>query len=163
VSALEEYRALPVGAPRSLTKVKADAAIAELEEEARHHNWVESQVARKATKRAEKAESDVKWLKEKVRLTEAQFVQRTQMWERAETENTRLMRLLDKPFLEKLAELEAEIARLRVCGNCGNVDSTINELPRCNARRKGESYRDVWYSDPCHFTPSRWTPYWEEP
>jgi len=33
--------------------------------------------------------------------------------DKAEAENARLLRLLDKPFLEKLAELEAENARLR--------------------------------------------------
>jgi len=40
---------------------RADAALAAvvgLLEDARHHNWVESQTARKATKRAEKAEAE---------------------------------------------------------------------------------------------------------
>jgi len=82
------------------------AAVVGLLEDARHHNWVESQAARKATKRAEKAEDQRMQLKADIDTLRG-------LLDRAEAENARLLRLLDKPFLEKLAELEAENARLR--------------------------------------------------
>ena len=48
MSALEEYEALPTGAPRSLTKVRADAAIAELEDalegEQDHNAYLEEEL-----------------------------------------------------------------------------------------------------------------------
>jgi hypothetical protein len=57
--------------------------------------------------RAEQAEADVKWLKEKVRLTEAQFSQRTLQWEHAEA---------------ALAELNA-----RSCKTCNRPCDTVDE------------------------------------
>jgi len=138
--------------------------------------------------------------------------------DKAEAENARLMRLLDKPFLEKLAELEAENklltrhnegwrgkwmdqkqraekaeaenvrlrdyislscdapcpdvcktfrdldaenARLRVCGSCGhfrNVEFEMCDIP--NEYSVDPEY--VGAQDPCRFDPPRWTPYWEE-
>lgn len=63
---------------------------------------------------------------------------------------------------------EAENARLRVCGTCEEHEGNYGD--ECCRSWLGPpvpyyAYRvpeSVNPTDPCHFTPSRWTPYWGE-
>ena len=54
---------------------------------------------------------------------------------------------------EKVAVLEAEVERLRVCGNCGHR----RWEGLCQWDDELSEEFDDWGSDHCHFAPSRWT------
>ena len=61
-------------------------------------------------------------------------------------------------------QAEAENERLRVCGTCGSHDGHWNGCINKGWPR-GDRDDDGLFgdNDACHFTPPRWTPYWEEP
>ncbi len=54
----------------------------------------------------------------------------------------------------------AENERLRVCGTCRHWSDSLYECKTDTGDERGRRW-DCRQSDPCHFTPSRWTPYWE--
>jgi|GEM_PF-3147194 len=62
---------------------------------------------------------------------------------------------------DRVVELKAEVERLKVCGTC---DWAYWRKQMCEARDasgKEQAYiGEIHITDPCHFTPSRWTPYW---
>ena len=59
----------------------------------------------------------------------------------------------------ELAEpLKAENERLRVCGTC--LECSSGDLCVCCVSRDDDDVVDI--HDPCHITPSRWTPYWKD-
>ena len=69
------------------------------------------------------------------------------------------------PYARRLAELRAENERLRVCGTCRHaaavrVCAGVWTMT-CGAGAHGDK-RHITVHSHCHFTPSRWAPYWEE-
>lgn len=63
-----------------------------------------------------------------------------------------------------------EVERLRCCGNCEHLKWANEDFPDdehftfCGLTAERSTSRiDIWAGDACHFAPSRWTPYWEEP
>lgn len=85
--------------------------------------------------------------------------------ERAERAEARI-RDLNKVFAtqeEAIEQAEAESARLRVCGTCGHHDGHWNGCLNKGWPR-GDKDDDGLFadSDPCHFDPPRYKPYWEE-
>ena len=64
---------------------------------------------------------------------------------------------------ERIASLEAENERLKVCGNCNHIDPWWDEIS-CESgcwihtMPSGHSFEtsSVGFDDHCHFTPSRW-------
>jgi len=62
-------------------------------------------------------------------------------------------------------ELEAELAALRCCGNCGNIHAynagTDDEFKECPYLRENDAEHD-YLSIGCHYTPSRWAARAEE-
>ena len=78
------------------------------------------------------------------------------------TVNTRHGWLVNAHFADAAL---AELDRLKVCGTCGHLDRTLGRRLLCELMPDAETFaaeddRAPW--SPCHLTPSRWTPYWEE-
>ena len=87
-------------------------------------------------------ERDWRWWKAKAEQAEAKV---------ANQRNNNLM------LLDKLEQAEAEVGRLKCCGNCDRW------CPPDSTRSCDQSDEvDAGGSDPCHFTPSRWTARAEE-
>ena len=64
---------------------------------------------------------------------------------------------------ERLEQAEAEVERLRCCGNCGHLDyDDYCHFHQCFPG-EGEPYFAVNVSNSCHFTPSRWAAREEKP
>ena len=57
----------------------------------------------------------------------------------------------------RIAELETEVERLKVCGNCGHLD--WERVYFCSAPGKKGSWGEETYPfNHCHFRDSRWLP-----
>ncbi len=154
MSELEEYRRwCEYTQPLSLVeRGKAKAAIAELEAK------LDTALALAALREGwAKKPEDV--LSEVEDLT-APLLSRA---EQAEAENERLRKFNESCLAINEAKT-AENERLRVCGTCGHI-KVWNRCHGCLVlNEKGiHPVTSVALTDPCHFTPSRWTPYWEEP
>lgn len=65
----------------------------------------------------------------------------------------------------EIERLEGECDRLKVCGTCRNWEQDYYGY--CRARTRDDGWAEEGggapdrATDPCQFTPSRWTPYWE--
>jgi len=58
---------------------------------------------------------------------------------------------------DRIAELEAEMAALKCCGNCGHYDQKSgDEVMNCYAYLDPDDCDQASPFDHCHFTPSRW-------
>lgn len=66
-----------------------------------------------------------------------------------------------------------DIERLKVCGTCATFSITHDESGECAQSCSAECHDEADWTcgeyecepdmhDPCHFTPSKWRPYWEE-
>jgi len=60
---------------------------------------------------------------------------------------------------ERIAELEAEVGRLKVCIICDHC-SGVDDSRWCDEEKPWDE--SVWLYDLCHYTPSRWTARAEE-
>ena len=72
---------------------------------------------------------------------------------------------------DRVAVLEAELERLRCCGNCRHRGDAFDKTLRCAEKakkwREESTEPEYWAApdlaclispgDPCHLTPSRWT------
>jgi hypothetical protein len=59
----------------------------------------------------------------------------------------------------RIAELEAEVGRLKVCIICDHC-SGVDDSRWCDEEKPWDE--SVWLYDLCHYTPSRWTARAEE-
>lgn len=142
----------------------ADAAIAELE--AKLIKWVD--LCYEEQQRAERAEAERDKFADVLHKTNAEWEKDILRANEAEAENERLMRDFthtDELWEEEahdldntIAKLEAERDKLKVCGNCAYIHTYDAGEPGCQL--KVTLYNRL--TDPCHFDPSRWTPYWGE-
>lgn len=81
--------------------------------------------------------------------------------EQAEAERDKFASVLRKTNAEwekdmvRAREAEAEVDRLKCCGNCKHTGWHVSDDP-CITMRCGEDYHQIELPDHCIFTPSRW-------
>jgi hypothetical protein len=63
----------------------------------------------------------------------------------------------------RIAELEGELERAKVCGSCAHWGPVLFECTLVSVHDLQRPWSGECYNlDPCHFTPSRWTACGEE-
>jgi len=65
----------------------------------------------------------------------------------------------------RITELEAEVERLKCCGNCSWCsleDFALMCGHKSDDSVPGDWWGDVHSDDPCHFTPPKWTPVYDQ-
>lgn len=73
--------------------------------------------------------------------------------------------LIDEHKRARVAELEEENARLKVCGSCARLvhgSRPVCRRPKYNYCPGEWMWEHVHLDDVCHFDESRWTPYWAD-
>jgi hypothetical protein len=69
----------------------------------------------------------------------------------------------EEPVKRLIETAEREIEGLRVCGTCTSWEAPDEQgYTGCWAASTEEIDPEPRRTDACHFTPSRWTPYWAE-